>query len=705
MTESNTQHLYGAPQSRRFVHLNRDKIDITRMAPPPALETVTTSTETEYIAALTHAFSTGLLPQLLPDSFGRALARTSVAEPALTITRIRTGIVTDVTDTADIAVVRMRFSPMTILPGEQPRGGAAGGRPTQVREPTAGNEPVADRLGLRVLKFNDTDHLRAWCADALSRSLDRAMKRGRPQEIAATGVRRPVSAAMVLLQFEDGTSSQWAPMLSDGISRLAVCGAALLGQLDVDPVSAAEVIASHLVPASVLTPSSPAHELTRRMRRNHQSFIEQYKRHVDEHGADEDGVRLRQFLTMPADLHLLATDPETGNPHAMEPVMEAVVSDSHTGVDAWDAEDESRHTAFRALKKLAANAAISTELYDLCANRSDPRDTGILRTRLAESHRLPHDENPQVVDRDLDVDHDQLLLRRAVTLMATLLGPSTYSQFKTALRDVSGRQRLTLNQVIDYLSPLVCEPWGTLKPITRAWAYGGPVPPSIGETTLVPLHPPDYLALVAIALNPAEPATAITHARLELALAGGTALIADGVLTTTIVGGSGSALSPLPFRGPVNAAVDALTHTEEGLTALAVAANHFKPGRSLRTARLPAIDMRQPDRVARDGVGIPIRTTETVLANYAAQATNVGTETRGAPPSSAPSTTPEPTPLANLQARARHLPTDTKALLQDVELTKSLHDETGGPTGLNEHELDAVHDSLSSALKLVGRLT
>jgi hypothetical protein len=680
-----------AIHTKGTIRVGKHIVEVARLATTPTLRSPVADDETAYISALRHAASTGQLPGEPPPSFARALARAGTDSPEVATTRIRTAMVTNLTDTADIAVVRTAFSPFTVLPGEQPRGGSAGGRPGQVREPREGFDTQATQLGLRVLAFNDPEHLRAWCADALSRSLTRAIKRGRPGEIAATGVRRPVLAAMTLVQFTDGTASQWIPMISDGISRLAVCGAGLLDRLDDDPVLAAHAIAQVLLPVTGLKSTSPAHELARRMRRNHQTFVAEYRRHLDaEDGPDESGVRMRQFLTLPADLHLLATDPASRNPHPMESAMEVVVSDQHTGVDGWGHEDDSLHTTLRALKRLVNDGHLDHDFFDLYANRTDLRDSGLLESST------DHHERADNLDH---VDNDRLLLRRAVTLMAALLGQPRYRQLKAALMTVSGRRSLTMHQVIDFVAPLVCEPWGTLKPITRAWAYGGPVPTWIRDTSLKPAHPNDYLTLVEIALSPTAPIPAVTAARLELALAGGTALIADGVLTSALVGGSGSARTPLPFRASVNATVEALTLTEEGLTALAVAANHFHPSRSATTARLPSIDLDQPDRVARDGVGMPIRTTETILANYAAQGHTATDE-----PDPAEAST-EPTPLQNLQARAQHLPSDTRALLRNVELTKALHDETGGPSGLSNHDLDAVHDSLSQALKLAGRLT
>lgn len=694
----------------RVIHLGADEVAVARLAPEPIQHRPTAAHELGYITALAEAVERGVLPGRPPDGFGRALARAATDDPRSVIARIRNGLVTAHTEVSDVAVLRTRVSPFTVLPGEQPRGAAAGGRPGQVREPGAGQDAAASRLGLRVLHFDDLAHLHAWVADSLGRSLTRAIKRGRPQEIANTGVRRPVLASMVLLTFADGTAPQWAPMLSDGISRLAVCAASLLGVLDSEPHAAASAVADGLLNVGRgLTPSSPTYELARRMRRHHDSLVRQYRAHLtDEADApgssgapDESGVKIRQFLTLPVDLHLLAIDPTDGEPRPMETALETLVSDVHLGVDGWSHDDEGRHTATRALKRLAANGDITSDLLQLCMGSRDVQQVPELRPSpigyATSSDPMPtaHDAiRPAAI-----AEQDRLLLRRAVSLMTMLLGPHLYPTVKSALREVSGRPRLTMQQTVEYVAPLLYEPWGTQKPATKAWAYGGPVPSWIRDTQITPAHPADYLELVQIALDPNAASHSVTAAQLELALAGGTALIADGILTTALVGGSGGSTSSLAFRGTINATVEALTQTEEGLTALAVAANHFRPSQNIRSARLPAIDLDQPDRVARDGMGIAIRTTEVALAHIAAQGGAVAHE--GQPTSDAV----EPTPMQNLQARARHLPREARTMLHGVKLTKALHDETGGPTGLTENDLDAVHDALSQSLKLVGRLT
>lgn len=670
--------------ARPAIRVGTEQTEVARLAPTPLLRPVVRDDELAFVDALEEAAQTGNLPGIPPTNYGKALARIVTDPPDRTLTRIGSGTVIDHTDTADIVSIRTTVSPLTVLPGEQPRGSSAGGRTGQVREPSEGYDEEAMRLGLRVMLFDDLEHLRAWVADAIARSLLRATKRGRPQEIASTGVRRPISVSMTLLQFADGcTPAQWVPMVSDGISRLAVCAAGLLEQFEETPESAAEAISRRLVPATALRPASSAHELARKMRSNHDKVLRDFKRSLDIDGLTEHCVTLRQFLTIPADFRILAFDPATGEPHSLEMAMEAVVSDEHTGVDRWDQEDDQRHTLLRALKRLARENHVSAELVDLCAGRVDPYRSSLLPSGAG------------------NVTDDRVLLRRAVTILATLLHPELFPRVKASVRALTGQKRLTLNQVIDHIAPIVCEPWGTRKPITRAWAYGGPVPAFARSTPLDPVHPDDYLDLLEAVLDPETPQPAVDAARLELALAGGTALIADGIITTALVGGSGSAANALPFRGPVSAAIEALTQTEEGLTALAVAANHFRPSHSARAARLPGIDMSRSDRVARDGVGVPVRTTETILAGYAAQALEEDPE-QGASQDDAQE---ESTPLQLLQSRARHLPGTSRRILHDVELTKSLHDECGGPSGLTEHDLDTVHDSLSRALRLAGRLT
>lgn len=664
------------------IRVGREDVELKRLAPAPVAPAQLTRHEAQFLAAFTAAADSRLISQSPPEGMVRALSRMVAEDPKTVLARIRGGITLRSTDVADVAVMRTVVSCFGVLPGDQPRGAAKGGRPNQVADPKDESN-AGEHLGLRVLRFTDLDHLRRWCADAIDRSLERAKKRARPQEIVASGVRCEISISMVLLRFEDGTPEQWVPMASDGISRLSVCLAGALGVLEKDCSEAAKTIVATLIPANGLNSDSRSNELVKRMQRQHHKHVETYSAHLVDGSPDEIGARLRQFLTLPANLHLLATDPDDATPHTLESCMQGVVSDTHTGVDGWDPEDGARHTVIRALTKLHENGQIKDDLYALATGRAD----------ASVADNLVSPQQP--------ANPDTVLLRRAVTLQAELLGPEHYEELKKALREFGEHRQLRLAPVVAYLAPLLCEPWATLRPITKAWNYGGPVLGDLTRQGLRPVHPVDYLDLVREAMDPSSSEQEADAARLELALAGGTALLADGVLTTAVVGGSGGSKTTLAFRGTVEAAVAALTRTEKGLTLLAIAANAFRPGKLLKDARLPMVDMTREDRIDADGRGHGKWLEEEQVAQIAAEgddehAPEAGVDGAGG--------VHEQTPEELLQQLAKPLPGRAQNLLKTLEEVKDLRDRTGAPVGLAEPDCDAMHDSLAAAAKLALKL-
>lgn len=672
-----------APSSAITIRVGREDIEVKRLAPEPSKHPQMPRHEATFIRAFERAQSNALLSTVPDVQMIRAFSRATSEAPKAVVGRIESGITTLSTDIADVSVLRTAMSCLSVLPGDQPRGAATGGRATQVPDPVENIEESEAHDGLRVLIFNNPQHVRDWSADAIARSLERAKKRGRQSDIGATGTRRPISVSMVLIEFEDGTASQWVPMASDGISRLSVCAASILGVIDKKPEDAAKVVATALVPDN-LDEASGSHELVRNMAKHHTKWVNEYLDHVTDEGPDEDGVRIRQYLVLPADVYLLAVDSETGDPHEMESAMQGIVSDTHTDVDGWAPEDQARHAVIRALTQMVENDMISEDFYRLCTGRA------------------PATVSDEIFEPEDGVSEDQVLLRRAVTILALLLDGDMYSTFKRALRQFGGHGRLDLAKTVNYMAPLVCEPWGTAKPITRAWAYGGPVPPALESMSLIPQHPADYLDLVDIALDEDDP-DAAEAARVELALAGGTALLADGVLSAALVGGAGGSKESIAFRGPVNVAVDALTKTEDGLTILALAANNFSPTVEADKARPPQIDHEKSDKVKRDGTGKPHRVTLRQIADLAVQ----GDPSRKTDKSGDNDPMPkvEEDDEQMLRRLAAGLILTVHNLKQDVDQVVSQQDTAGGAsTGLSQDDKNTMLADLTPALTTIAGL-
>lgn len=672
-----------APTSAITIRVGREDIEVKRLAPEPSSQLQMPRHEATFIKAFERAHEAGHLPTTPDEQMIRAFSRATIETPKALVGRIEAGVTTLSTDIADVSVVRTTVSCLGVLPGDQPRGAATGGRVTQVPDPVE-NVAESEALdGLRVLTFKDPQHLRAWSADAIARSLERAKKRGRPSDIGATGTRRPISASMVRIDFEDGTESQWVLMASDGISRLSVCAASILGVIDKKPEEAAKVVAAALIPDNLDEASRP-HDLVRAMAKHHAQWVAHYLAHVTEDGPDEEGVRVRQYLSLPADVYLLAVDSETGQPHEMESAMQGIVSDTHTDVDGWAPEDQARHTVIRALTQMVEDGHIGEEFYRLCTGRA------------------PATVSDEIFEPEEGVSADRVLLRRAVTILAVLLDGNTYTTFKRALRQFSTHGRLDLAKTVNYVAPLVCEPWGTAKPITKAWGYGGAVPPALSSISLIPTHPADYLDLVKVALDKEDPDKA-EDARVELALAGGTALLADGVLSAALVGGAGGSKEPISFRGPVNAAVDALTRTEDGLIILALAANHFSPSVEADKARLPQIDHTKEDKVSRDGAGKIRVVTLRQIADIAVQGDPSRKTDKG--DNDDAEDKPEEDDEQVLRRLAAELVVTVHNLKQDVDQVVSQQGLLGGAsTGLSPEDKAAMLADLTPALTTIATL-
>lgn len=681
--KANTMVKNTATQSNVMtIRVGREDVEVKRLAPEPIKPAQLPRHEATFIRAFERAADERLVPSVPDENMIRALSRAVIEQPKAVVARIESGVTTLSTDIADVSVLRTSLSCLGVLPGDQPRGAASGGRATQVPDPVENIEESDDLEGLRVLTFASIQHLRDWSADAIARSLVRAKKRGRPSDIGATGTRRPISVSMVLIEFEDGTASQWVPMASDGISRISVCAASVLGVIDRTPEDAAKVVAAALV-SDDLDEESRSHDLVRQMARRHNKQIDAYEDHVTDEGPDEDGVRIRQFLGLPADVYLLAVDSETGGPHEMESAMQGIVSDTHTDVDSWAPEDQARHTVIRALTQMAEDGSISEDFYRLCTGRG------------------PASLSDEIFEPEDGVSDDRVLLRRAVTVMAVLLDYNMYSTFKRALRQFGGHGRINLDKTLNYVAPLVCEPWGTAKPITKAWGYGGPVPPGLEQINLTPTHPADYLDLVDTAMDETDPEAA-EAARIELALAGGTALLADGVLSAALVGGAGGSKEPISFRGPVNVAVDALTRTEDGLITLALAANAFAPTVAADKARPPQIDHSKDDKVQRDGTGKPHRVTLRQIADMAVAGDPSRRSDKGAEED--PEEEAEESDEDMLRRLAADLISTVHNLRQDVDQVSTLRSTTGATAGLSDDDKAAMVADLSASLATIAGL-
>lgn len=624
------------------------------------------ATGPECLAAARQASIPGLQPRPLPKEVARVIATVSTEPREAVLDRLRSGLTVTATQPADVVSLRVLSATPLIFPGDQPRGASEGGRPLQVADPVD-VPPAPDSTGFRVLRFRDLAHLRGWVTDIIERSLAGASDTDKAREIAATGVRREIVTAPTRIDFENGSASQWVLMAYDGITRLSLCLAALLNVQHLETGRAAALLSEHLVPSSPgLNRKASATALLTQQRRSFGRLVERYQSGLVDGEPNEDAVWVRQHLHLPIDLHLAASDPHTGAPVPLHPSMGSVVTDAHVGVTSWRKPDLRLNSTQRAIRLLVEHDHLSADEADRFLRPSFSSDPSQRRN----------------------------MLRRGVEIVARFFGADLYNETKRALRRSTGARRLTSEQVMASLGPLICQPWGATRPASEAWSYGGVALSEIVGGTFEPTHPENYLDLVETALDPHS------TARLELAVAGGIALIADGLLSTTFVGGSGGAREALPFRGTIDEALSNLARTREGLTALALAANHFDPlAHGPAAGRLPQVDMDASDRVLRDGAGQPVWTTTRILARQAAAGRDVDTP-------SAVDDAALPTSTAVVHDIIARLPQAVHDVLVAMETVADLLASDDAPTssGFAPEDREVITQDLAACFTTMARI-
>lgn len=635
-------------------------VDIERLAPEVSDEPSATSAEC--FDAVRQARGEHLEPRPLPKDVARVIALAVTERGPAVIDRLRSGLTITSTQPADVVSMRALSAAPLILPSNQPRGASDGGRRLQADDPV--EIPASETSGFRTLRFRDARYLREWVTDIVQRSLAGAAETDKHRAIIATGVRRPIVTAPTLIEFENRSAAQWVLMAHDGITRLSLCHAALRQVHHRDPVAAAEAIGAWLVPESIAPKASATALLTSR-RRSFGQFVDRYRAGLVDGEPNEDAVWVRQHLHLPIDLHLAASDPQTGALVPLQPAMESIVADAHTGVTPWKKPDFRLHSTQRAVRLLAERGHVTAEDAD-----------GLLRPSFTG-----------------DPARRRRMLVRGVDIVARFFHEDLYEEFKRALRDCSDARSLTSRQVMGALAPLICQPWGATRPAAEAWSYGGVAIPDLVDGTFRPTHPENYLDLVEAALEDGS------DARSELVVAGGIALISDGLLSTSLVGGSGGARESLAFRGTIDETLSHLSRTREGLTALALAANHFDPtAHGSAAGRLPQVDLTAPDRMLRDGAGKPVWTTTQIIARQAAATrdTDAKSEDEFSLPDAA----------AVLNDLVSRLPEIAHSVLVAIETIADLLSDDDAPatSGLAPEDRDVITQDLVESITTLARI-
>ncbi|MER6220936.1 hypothetical protein ABT189_10120 [Streptomyces sp900105755] len=506
---------------------------------------------------------------------------------------------------------------LELFPGIQPRTGM---EVMETADPRV--EGVTDNGQPSTLlryTYKSLEHLRSHVWQTIQGTL--ALNSYAPS-ILGRKVTRALITHPVEFAFEDGTESIYGLVVRDGITRLASAWKVLAG-----PAKTADDAATMAMEAlfGTLSPAKPGDgkPLTQRIAASREARRQTLTTEFTQDWAGSQpglrAIQIAQTYVMPAQITVGAQQHPGGPALAAEDLfddaMRSILASVHLEFKEWDQAAQNVEVATRALKRvmqLGLGGWHKDDLqvvYGLAVGRTSPEE-------------LPKEyENDAIPGTPL---------WRAVYLVHALTHPDLLGPLKEQSKAIKGDRRMSEKGYAGLLGPIVDHPWrNTKRDVTKqarnAWANGGVLTKDIIATPWEPVPTSDFTALVETALADDD------NARLTLAVAGGIALIADKLLTRNV----GSALMApkekggVPFRADVNDIIGDLARrdNELGLWTLALAAQRFEAGRLPRNSattrqiiRKPtaaandyvhvAVDLSEPDRIARDAAGQPVPLTQ-----------------------------------------------------------------------------------------------
>ncbi|GAA3370175.1 hypothetical protein GCM10020367_15760 [Streptomyces sannanensis] len=518
-----------------------------------------------------------------------------------------------------------------LFPGLQPR---TGQEALPVEDPEVHGDvgEHGEPLACVVYRYRDLTHLR----DHLRQTIT-ATRRANPepydQSILARRITRALIAHPCRLEFEDDTEPVDVLVVRDGITRLTSAWALLTDEEKPDPERIAETATRVLLAEKPQRRGSQEKPLSQRMALGRQEELaelraEFYKGLGEGQPADRS-VRLGQTLVVPAQITVgLRRHGTAGLParEVFDDAVRSILASVHVEFRAWEPAAQNVEVGSRALRRVHLGGRGGPNVLD-----------GVVG--LALGHRPPADL-PQIF-RDSRIPGTPLW--RAVYLIHILTRTEIFEQVKRHAKDIKGTRRMTDAGYAELLGPIIDLPWrgakwDSLKQARNAWANGGALTKAVkGDWSPMPCT--DFTELVPLAL------TGNNDARQTIAVAGGTALLADKLITRNV----GSAVGrTVPFRANVDQVVAGLAERAEGLWQLAFAANAFDPTRECTSAftsaqmlgrdpsrmyTVPEVDLDQPDRVRRDRGGVavqPLRQWRVVAISDPVRAREAEQEARGA---------------------------------------------------------------------------
>ncbi|MFD7836960.1 hypothetical protein [Streptomyces sp. NPDC059761] len=516
----------------------------------------------------------------LPEDAWHAVARAAVA-PETVALQLRESqdarsslLLEEHVDGATLGSVHSRLWMSELFPAIQPR---TGQELLKVADPRV--EGVAEDGKPQAIlryRYESLSHLRKHIEQTIEATL---YKNTYAESILARRVTRALIVHPVIYDFEDGTESVCGLITRDGITRLASAWKVLAGP-DSDPEEVAALAADVLVAEQRPSANEPVKPLTQRMALARENWRKnkraQFVREIASVGADDapplSAIQIAQSYVVPAHIAVgvLAHDRATAlnAEEVFDDAVRSILASVHVEFKPWDSSAQNVEVVSRALKRVLLGRSHDglEPVYELAVGRRKASET----PDVYKDRRLPGTG-----------------LWRAVLLLHTLTRPAISEELRNRSKEIKGERRMTDKGYASLLGPIVDHPWrstkqGAAQQARNAWTNGGALFKEILADGWSPMVTDDFTTLVEPALSGNR------DARLTLALAGGTALIADKILTRNVGSAVGRSRAPgkVPFRADPHKVVEGLARQGNalGLWTLAFAAQRFEDGRLPRNS-------------------------------------------------------------------------------------------------------------------------
>lgn len=519
----------------------------------------------------------------LPEDAWHAVARAAVTPETVTL-QLREAhdahaslLLEEHVDGATLRSVHTRVWLSELFPGIQPRMG---------QELLAVDDPQVQGMAENGIpqailryRYESLNHLKRHVRQTICSTLYR---NSYEESILSRRVTRALIVHPIIYDFDDGTESVCGLVARDGITRLASTWKVLAGP-GKGPEEVADLAVDTLFAQYQISASEPAKPLTQRMalgRQNKRKQLrEEFTQEIAKTGADKPpslrSIQIAQSYQVPTHVTIGAQAHERGALPAedvFDDALRSILASVHVEFKPWDTAAQNVEVAARALKRvLHGNSGTTVEdglhaVYELAVGLRQPSDT----PNVYGNKSIPGNG-----------------LWRAVQLLHTLTRPAIFEEMRSRAKEIKGDRRMTDKGYAGLLGPIVDYPWRSSKKSAaqqarNAWSNGGVLFKEILEDGWAPVVTNDFTALIKPALEGSR------EARLTLALAGGTALIADKLLTRNVGSSVSRTRAPgkVPFRGDVHKIIEGLARkgNELGFWTLALAAQRFEDDRLPRNS-------------------------------------------------------------------------------------------------------------------------